>query len=299
MTDVTLTQAGAVPGGRGGGGAAGQVPAHRQRAGLSAGGRADRAVRGGVRLFGLRGELDPALRRVRRGAAAVPDRPGAASQAPVGHARGHLRPGRGAGRRHRPRARGHCHRARPGVARRAVRRPCAVAVVDRLCAADPGGEGRAGAASRPAGVRDPALPGPGGDPADRLDPAVRRLGARRGAADAIHRRPAGDRHHRGGGRGGTLSARRRHPHHRPHAREGGHDGLRAADRRRRDAGDGEGGAVGVARRLHRRRAAGGFRLPPRDRGRHRAVRGPAAGPLLHRHRHVAQPRAWSSSSRTW
>ena len=96
-----IDAAGAVPGGRGGGGAAGQVPAHRQRAGLSAGGRADRAVRGGVRLFGVRGELDPALRRVRRGAAAVPDRPGAASQAPVGHARGHLRPGRGAGRRHR------------------------------------------------------------------------------------------------------------------------------------------------------------------------------------------------------
>ena len=30
-------------------------------------------------------------------------------------------------------------------------------------------------------------------------------------------------------------------------------------------------------------------LSPRDRGRHRPIRGPAARPLLHRHRHVARP----------
>ena len=58
-------------------------------------------VRARLRLLRLRGELGPALRRVRRGAAAVPDRPGAAPQAPVGHARGHLRPGRRAGGHHR------------------------------------------------------------------------------------------------------------------------------------------------------------------------------------------------------
>ena len=38
--------------------------------------------------------------------------------------------------------------------------------------------------------------------------------------------------------------------------------------------------------VHRRRAARRFRVPPSDRGRHRALRGAAARRVLHRHRHV-------------
>ena len=72
---------------------------------------------------------------------------------------------------------------RPRLAGGAVRRPRAVAVVDGLRPAGAGGEGRAGAAPRPHGVRRAAVPGPGGHPADRADAAVRRHGAERRAPD--------------------------------------------------------------------------------------------------------------------
>ena len=52
----------------------------------------------------------------------------------------------------------------------------------------------------------------------------------------------------------------------------------------------DGRAVAVARRLHGGRAAVRFRIPPRAAGRHRAVRGPAAGLLLHLGRHVGGSR---------
>ena len=59
-----------------------------------------------------------------------------------------------------------------------------------------------------------------------------------------------------------------------------------------------GRAVGFARRLHRRRAAGGIVLPPSARGRHPAVRGAAARPVLHRHRHDASTCGCCSMSRS-
>ena len=55
----------------------------------------------GPHVLRLRGQVDPALRRVRRRAAAVRDRPRAAPQAPVGHAQRRLRPRQRAGRRSR------------------------------------------------------------------------------------------------------------------------------------------------------------------------------------------------------
>ena len=61
--------------------------------------------------------------------------------------------------------------------------------------------------------------------------------------------------------------------------------LRAAARDRHRAAHDRGGAVDGARRLPRRRAARGLRVPPRARDRHRAVQGAAAGPLLHRGGH--------------
>ena len=208
---------GAVPGRRRGGGAAGQAAAHRQRAGLPAGRRADRAVRARLRLLRLRGELGAALRRVRRGAAAVPDRPGAAPQAPVGHARGHLRPRRRPGGASPALLLAAIAMALgPGLAGGAVRRPGAVAVVDRLCPAGAGGEGRAGAAPRPHGLRRAAVPGPGGDPADR---AARRCSPSRRAARPQPMELLAALKAIGvilaGGRGRPLRARRPDPHRSP------------------------------------------------------------------------------------
>ncbi len=211
-------------------------------------------------------------------------------QPPLGHARSHLRPWR------RP-SRHHCRppcRHRPGpwpcLAHGTVRRSCPLLVVHRLRPSGARGEGRAGPAPRPHGVRRAAVPGPGGDPADRAYAPVRRHGGK-SRADGDPLRAEGDRHHPAGGVRRPLRARRPDPHRRAHAGEGGDDGLRVADRGRRDAGDGARGPFGVAGGVHRRRSARRFRLSPRDRGRYRAVRGPAARSVLHRRRHVAQPQA--------
>ena len=66
------------------------------------------------------------------------------------------------------------------LAQALVHRPGAVAVLDRVCAASAGGEGRAHHAARQARLRRAAVPGPRGDPADRAGAAVR---ARRRRAD--------------------------------------------------------------------------------------------------------------------
>ena len=162
-----------VPGCCRGGGAAGQAAAHRHRARLPAGRRADRPVRPRLRLHRVRGRFRAALRRVRRRAAAVPDRPGAAAQAPVDAARQPLRRRRRPGGDHRPGAGRHRHRLRAGLADRPLCGPGAVAVVDGVCPAGAGGERGARPAPRPHGLRGAAVPGPGGDPADRPAAAVR------------------------------------------------------------------------------------------------------------------------------
>ena len=63
--------------------------------------------------------------------------------------------------------------------------------------------------------------------------------------------------------------------------------------------DGAGGALGIARRVHRRRAAGGFRLPPRDRGRHRARSRACCWACSSRPSACRSTSPWSSSGRTW
>ena len=218
--------------------------------------RADRAVRAGLRLLGLRGDLGAALRRVRRGAAAVPDRPRAAPQAAVGHAR--WRSSASAARRWRSPV--------PLLAAIAVMFglawPAALFAGLALSLSSTAfalqlleEKGELGAAARATGLRRAAVPGHGGDPADRADAAVCRLRARRRPADGAAVGSAGHRHHRRRGGRRPLRARRRIPAGGAHAREGGDDGKRAADRGRRHAGDGEGGALRGAGRLHRRRAA--------------------------------------------
>ena len=96
----------------------------------------------------------------------------------------------------------HRHGLRPGLAGRALRRPGAVAVVDGLRPAGAGGEGRAGAAPRPHGVRHPAVPGPGGHPAVGLTPLLAHR-ARRGGPMKPDR-ALGHRPHSAGGRGRPL-----------------------------------------------------------------------------------------------
>lgn len=58
-------------------------------------------------------------------------------------------------------------------------------------------------------------------------------------------------------------------------------GRGAAGRDRHHVADAARGALGHARRLHRRRAACELGVPARDRIAHPAVQGPAAGPVLH------------------
>ena len=272
MHERDIDASGAVPCRGRGGRAAGQAPAHGQRAGLSAGRRDDRPVRAGPRLFRRRRELGPALRRVRRGDAAVRDRAraaprrlwamrsaifglGAAQVAITGLVLGGASPWRSAwpGRQ----------RCSPGsrsslsstafalqvleekgeLALRHGRLAFAVllfqdlaaipliALVPLFAVSARGRRRRWISIGRPAGHRAPSS-------------AVIVVG--RYLLDGSIR----------------IVARTR--------REGGHDGERAADRGRRGAGHGGGRALGVARRLHRRRAARRFRIPPRDRGRHRA-----------------------------
>ena len=279
-----------VSGCRRGGGAAGQAAAHRHRARLSAGRRADRAVRPRLRLHRVRGRFRPALRRVRHRAAAVPDRTGTAAEASVDPARQPVRRRRRPGGDHRPGPCRHRHLFRPGLADGPLCGPGAVAVVDGVCPAGAGGERGTRPAPRPHGLRGAAVPGPGGDPAARPAAAVRGRRRRHRPAHDGFLGPAGDRHHPGRRGGRPVPARPGLQSDRPHAREGGDDGQRAADRGRRDAGDELGRPLGGTRRLHRRRAAGRLRVPARDQCRHRALRGPAAGAVLHGHRHGAQSR---------
>ena len=118
---------------------------------------------------------------------------------------------------------------------------------------------------------------------------------------------------RGAGRGGDR--RRRHRRRRPrraeavvpagrrHRQSGILHGRHPADLRRLRRGRGLCRPVDGARRLHRRPAAGGDRVPPRRRGDDRPVPRPAAGRVLllgrHAHRsrlHLAQAAAGGGAS---
>ena len=279
-----------VPGRRRGGGAAGQAAAHRQRAGLSAGRRADRAVRPRLRLLRLRGELGPALRRVRRGAAAVPDRPRAAPQAAVDDAR-------------RPSSASAAPRWRsPALALAAIGIDFGLAWPAALFA------GLALSLSSTAFALQ-VLEEKGelalrhgrlafavllfqdlvAIPLIALPPLFAVSARGRRAADGRFVRPAGDRHHHGRGGGRPLRARPR--------------SIRLIARTRvKEAMTASAlltvvGVTLVMEQAGLSAALGAFiagvLLADSDyrheiERRHRALRGPAARPVLHRHRHVAQ-----------
>jgi hypothetical protein len=109
----------------------------------------------------------PALRRIRRRAAAVPDRPGTRARPPVGAAPADLRLGRrpGAGRGGGLVRRGAAGRGRLEAG--PDRRPRAVAVLDRDRPGLAGGTQPDADAGRPGRLRDPAVPGHRRDPDDR------------------------------------------------------------------------------------------------------------------------------------
>ena len=77
---------------------------------------------------------------------------------------------------------------------------------------------------------------------------------------------------------------------RRHRRARGDDRGRAAGRARRRRADAGGRHVDGARRVPRRHDARRIELPPRARGRHRAVPRPAARAVLHGRRHVDRRR---------
>ena len=176
----------------------------------------------------------------------------------------------------RPHRQGGDHRRRqPGV------------VVDRVRPADPGRAQGSRFGLRAAGVLDPAVPGSGGDSAD-CD------GAAAGASSATHGLDlcgiaAHGGRDRGGDGGRPLPVAPGVPF-RGQGRCGG-----GVHRHRAAGGDGHGLADGAGRglvhagRVPRRRAAGRFGIPARAGIAHRAVQGPAAGPVLHQRRHVDGP----------
>ena len=227
--------------------------------------------------------------RARRRPAAVPDRPRTRILAPAGAASRHIRPRRRPARRHRggigrSRLWARAHR----LARRRHRRARTGIVGDRHRAENPGGARPAPTALRPARLRDPAVPGHvGGAVAGAAAAArARRRQPRRRIRRYAHRgRPDRPVHrHRGGGR--ALSAQPVPRLARQHRRPRGDDGGRAAGRARRRRPHAVRRHVDGARRLPRRRDAGGIELPPRARSRHRAVSRPAASAVLHGRRHV-------------
>ncbi len=186
------------------------------------------------------------------------------------------------GRRHRPRtvASGRTRR------RRYHSRARACDVVDRGGDAAPGGAGPHGNAARPGRDRGPAVPGSDGraGPVRRGNPGARRQCRRR----ARQRTPAGGRGDRRDPGRGPLSVapavQRRGADRQPRADHG--DDAPAGDRGGRSHRLCR--AFDCARRISRRRAAVGDRIPPSGRGRHRAVQGIAARTVLHHRRDVAR-----------
>ena len=274
-------------GGRGG------LRADRQRASASARCSATWSPAALIGPFGPRPRArrrgDPALRRVRRGADAVRDRARARSRSASGRC---AAPVFGGGALQTRGCAARCSALGSLAARAAAGAAALVAglalalsstaiamqtMTERNLLATPIGR---------IGVRDPAVPGHRGDPADRARAAARGAssGRRRQSVAAARRK--------------ALARDRRRDRHRPlpdapGAALGRQDGpargvhrVRAAARARHRAADGARRRVDGARRVPRRRAARELGVPPRARDRHRAVQGPADGPVLHRGRHV-------------
>ena len=228
--------------------------AHGRRARLSRRRHRHRPLCARPALRADRRRRGAAFRRVRRGDAAVRDRARASPGQALGHALGDLRARHCAAGRHLAGAGRDRHGAwaHPGTS--LVHRPCPVAVIDRVRAASARGERRAHHAARQARLRRAAVPGPCGDPAHRSGAAVRAW--RRRADHGCEERRHCHRHHSRRDRGGALPVEPALSHRRRHRRARGDDGDRAADRGRRGAGHGGGRAIGGARIVHRRRAAG-------------------------------------------
>src|SRR5579875_965622 len=222
-----------VPGRGGDRGAAGAPAEAGLGAGLPRGRRGDRPVRPQV---GAQPGSD--FRRVGAGRRAAPvrDRPGAVAAAAVGDAARGVRCGCGAGGELRAgdrAGRGSRFRTRAGDRQRGGSGPRVF--LDRVRFADPGRTARAAESARTAGVRDPAVPGPGRDSADRGDPAFgfARPRTRRGASLLAVGAAGGGRDRAGGDRR-PLRAAAGVPCGRQDAIDRGLDRDRAAggDRRR-------------------------------------------------------------------
>ncbi len=232
----------------------------------------------------------PRLRGDRHRAAAFSHRARVAAGAVVGAAPRRVRSRRRAGGGDRVGPRARSVGARRPAGRGRDRRIRAGAVIDRDRPADPDREEAALDPAGPRRIRGTAVPGPRGDPAPR-GAAGPDGGACRGSACDGRVLAVGDDSAAGRGRGSRPL-----PAAPVFSRAGGRrqpGGLH----RRRAAGGACGGRLhgqaryfDGARRLRRRHAARGLRVSPRDRGRHRAVQGAAAGALLHGGRHVGQLR---------
>ena len=247
---------------------------HRHRSVLS---RPDRRCRQHLPLLGIR-----------RGAAAVRDRPRTAADPSLAAAGAGVRPRRRAGLHQRGGAVGARDDAAPGARgcdRRGLR---SVDVVDRLRAADARRAQGAAGPPRPRGVRDPAVPGSVGDPVPGAAADARRRRGGESRRLAVDRRAGGGGGAGGGRVRGPLRAAAGVPRARRHADPGGLHRGRAADRHGHRARHGSGRPVGLARCVPGRCAPGRLRVPPRAAGRYRAVQGAAARPVLHRGRHVGQ-----------
>ena len=237
---------------------------------------------------GVGGRGDQPPRRVRRGVPHVLHRPRVQPDQAEDDAPPRVRARRRAGRRHH-RARGR----RRGAARRAVagrpragRHPRHVLDRDRVEAA--GGARRARQRARPRGDRGAAVPGPRGGAAAGADPGA-------GPAGGRHR-PRHGGGARQGGRGADAGDRRRAAADARLAARGGAAPLERAVRAQR-AADHAGGrlhhrggrAVAGPRRVPRRHADLGDRVPLPGRAGHQAVPRRAARAVLRHRGHDARP----------
>nr|GEU28288.1 hypothetical protein [Tanacetum cinerariifolium] len=273
-----------LPGGSRGAGAAGQARRHGRRTGLPAGGRGHRPL-GPVPDRQCRRRAEHL--RIRRGADAVPDRPGTGTAQAVVAAPSHLRLGRlaGGGRERRPGGRRHCLRHR--MEDRAGGGTGVVAVVHRH---------RAGHAGRAQTFTEP---GRRGQLFHLVIPGHRRHSHDRAGAAAGRRRCRAQRPRlvegrETAGRAADPGCVRPLPGQSPDALPGPYRFARIVYRVCAAAGDrylpadGMGGTVAGAGHVYGRRAAGRFGIPAPADQRPGTVQGPAAGPVLHGGGHVGR-----------
>ena len=258
----------------------------RQRARLSPGRNRDRS---GRIAPGHRCRPDHPYRASRRDHAAVPDRPGTASPAPVGYATHRIR------HRHCPAFADGGGDCRAGLAggrvggRRGRPRLWPGAVVHRDRAADAGRTGPAGKPSGTGWICGAAVSGSGVHPVGCPGAVARRRkhGARPSAMVGCGDRRGNDRcdPDRWAFPDGSDV-----PCHRWRSHAGSVHGHGAVDRGRHSLPGRGRGVIGLPGCLHGRRSAVRIRIPPRTGSRHRAVRGVAARFFLHLGRHVGGSR---------